>query len=112
MDLSKNTTPYGLMNEDERAALDAHIANGGPFLVWRCREVWVRYETKAAFHGEVSVVYRTAPTPIAGWAIFVGGSLEYATLLYAARAEAERMMTGHFGTVPGARIVKLVEVAE
>ncbi len=56
IDLTKITTPFGLLDEDTQAALKAH---GGPYEVW-CDDIW-KASPIPAWKG--SSTYRVMPAP-------------------------------------------------
>jgi hypothetical protein len=57
MDLTQITTPFGLLNDETRAALKAH---GGPYEFWKDRETWGNIEAPS-WSG--NLVYRVKPQP-------------------------------------------------
>lgn len=55
-DLTKITTPFGLLDEETQAALKAH---GGPFEILNQRGLWQKIDPSWSQHS----TYRVKPTP-------------------------------------------------
>ena len=59
IDMTNNRVPYGLLDDDEWAALLAHEKAGGEFKCY-CEGVWSKCEPSWSTEG----IYRTVPLPL------------------------------------------------
>jgi hypothetical protein len=60
IDMTNNRVPYGLLTDEEKAALEAHKAAGGKLKFWHEPDFW-QNSTSSYFYGEL--IYRTVPLP-------------------------------------------------
>jgi hypothetical protein len=60
VDMTNNRVPYGLLTDEEKAALEAHKAAGGKLKFWHEPDFW-QNSTSSYFYGEL--IYRTVPLP-------------------------------------------------
>lgn len=99
LDLTKNTTPFGLLDEATQAALKAH---GGPYEFWQLGRVWDHCSEPAWCY---DIVYRVAPSAapakpapreVAAWAVVRDGIVDEA---FVYRSDASRDQCQRGGTV-------------
>jgi hypothetical protein len=61
IDMSQNRVPYGLLTDEEKAALHEHEKAGGTFEFTLYGQLW---EKTTRFHRCTDCIYRTVPLPL------------------------------------------------
>lgn len=61
VDMSQNRVPYGLLTDEEKAALHEHEKAGGTFEFTLYGQLW---EKTTRFHRCTDCIYRTVPLPL------------------------------------------------
>jgi hypothetical protein len=61
IDMTNNRVPYGLLTDEEKAALHEHEKAGGRFLYTEAGDLWAGIGRKATWNK--SGIYRTVPLP-------------------------------------------------
>jgi hypothetical protein len=104
IDMTNNRVPYGLLTDEEKAALHEHEKAGGKIEYW-CG-FWE--ETKPSFHSNVT--YRTVPLPektqdviawdrLPDWVEWVARDMDGSVWCYEAGGAVHRRIDGFPGIV-------------
>jgi len=63
IDMTNNRVPYGLLTDEEKAALHEHVDEGGTLKLCHNGTDWVSFESRTWVPRQDYVVYRTIPLP-------------------------------------------------
>jgi hypothetical protein len=104
IDMTQNRVPYGLLTDEETAALLAHEKAGGEFKCY-CEGVWSKCDPSWSTEG----IYRTVPLPktqdviawdrLPDWAEWVARDMDGSVWCYGARGAVHRRIDEFPGIV-------------